>query len=57
MKAKKSISARKLAFLRAAKTGSEAKYGIGGLEKTHKKPAPVTLPKLKFLEKEADDKI
>jgi hypothetical protein len=51
MKRKRSLDARKLTLLRSAKTGSEAKFGMGGLEKTHKKPAPVTLPKLKFLEK------
>ncbi len=48
---KRQLSKRQAAFLRAAKTSSENKYGMGGLEKTHKKPAPITLPKLKFLEK------
>jgi hypothetical protein len=49
---KRSVSARKLTLLRSAKTNSEARFGMGGLEKNgHKKPKPVTLPKLKFLER------
>lgn len=50
MKRKRTLDERRRTLLRAAKTSAENKHGMGGLEKTHKKPAAITLPKLKFLE-------
>jgi hypothetical protein len=50
MKKKRTVSARKLAMLRRATTDASNRYSISGTEKKAA-PKPVTLPKLRFLEK------
>lgn len=42
----------KIKLMRSAQTQANYKFGMGGLPKTHKKPKPITLPKLKCLEPE-----
>lgn len=55
MTQRRSAHAEKLRLMRSAQTGTNYKYGMGGLPKTHKAPKKITLATVKCLEDDSGD--